>query len=88
MRALAKPTSKAQESKSVSLLPDTNDVRRVLTTLTEWLQRQRVCDDRISDFEIVLAEYLNNVVEHSGMDRDLKISISVEVMQASLVCEV
>lgn len=53
----------------VRLKPSTEDVRRILLRLRDDLLRSGVGEGLLDRAELVLAEALNNVVEHAQRDR-------------------
>ncbi len=64
-------------------------VRRALRSVTEELRRFELTPDTVQKAELVLAEVLNNVVEHSYADnRDGKIELRIFRADGTLACEV
>ncbi|MBM7066020.1 ATP-binding protein [Actibacterium sp. 188UL27-1] len=71
------------------LQSNAQDVRQTLTDLFAELRASQIGDDALATAETVLAEVLNNVVEHAYEERDGgKIFVTIAVDNLGLSCTV
>ena len=65
------------ESLRFALISEPQSVRQVLKRINEAFSESDVPADRLNDLEIVLAEALNNIVEHAYSENTSTIEITV-----------
>ena len=71
---------------SVKINPNPECVRKSIVEIARWLEDHNVAQSDIGDVEIVLAEALNNIVEHSGMKTPETINLVVEPLSVHILC--
>ena len=71
---------------SVKINPNPDCVRKSIVEIARWLEDHNVAQSDIGDVEIVLAEALNNIVEHSGMKTPETINLVVEPLSDHILC--
>ena len=54
-----------QLHKNIILLSEQSSIGKNVVECVDWIQMQSYTDDMIANFEIVLSEALNNIVEHA-----------------------
>lgn len=62
--------------------------RTVLLELIEGLSAKGVCDDDLANIELILAEALNNVVEHAYTDAPGPVELLIEIGGRGLSCQI
>lgn len=74
------PKTNQCQSFSSSIQNDQEHVVRLLDEVHQWMDNAQISKDKTIDIQIVLAEALNNVIEH-GFSHDLTGNIDVRLEQ-------
>lgn len=73
---------------SLQVGPSFSDVRRGLASLRPWFAALELEEAEAMACEQVLAEALNNVVEHGGLSGSQKISLKLSMAGGRLMCRI
>ncbi|KAF0174561.1 MAG: putative anti-sigma regulatory factor serine/threonine protein kinase [Rhodobacteraceae bacterium] len=85
---VAPVSAPAQQSAKVIIPGDQIAVRNGLRALFDTILLRSLPEDGRSTAEIVLAEALNNIVEHAYSSHDGEIEITLHLRQNELVCKI
>ena len=78
----------AQQSAKVTIPGDQMAVRNGLRALFDTILLRSLSENGRGTVEIVLAEALNNIVEHAYASQDGEIEITLQLRQNELVCKI
>lgn len=87
-QVVAPVSAPAQQSAKVIIPGDQIAVRNGLRALFDTILLRSLPEDGRSTAEIVLAEALNNIVEHAYSSHDGEIEITLHLRQNELVCKI
>ena len=73
---------------NLRVAPCYSDVRRGLQAICTWLTAIELDREEVTASEHVLAEALNNVVEHGGLRDDQVISLKLSMAGGRLLCRI
>lgn len=76
------------DAMQVTIPADAESVRAALCALFDSLLLRGLPDDRRGTAELVLAEALNNIVEHAYARRQGQIRLSLQLGAADLICRI
>ena len=84
---LTPPLTEVEGQSFFTILPATTEaVRQAVLDTRGWLDTLDLLQDDLCNLEIMLAEALNNIVEHSNAPEGALIDLNVEVGQRRAIC--
>ncbi|MDG2340178.1 MAG: ATP-binding protein [Paracoccaceae bacterium] len=70
------------------IAPDFGSVRNTLVRVSAWLSDQNVQPENCDNVQLVLAEILNNIVEHGSLWASQEIKLTVSLTSENIDCRI